>query len=149
MSEALFLAGTVVFALAGSSHLMMILYDLRRPTFFKPTDESLISVLDATGVALSTKAPLARSMWRTWIGLNFSHALAPYTRAGAHARRTIAWHADAPTARSRNDYLSLSLTHRLSPKTNVFGGLSHTRFQQRDTTTSDAKSAFAGLYHRF
>jgi uncharacterized protein (PEP-CTERM system associated) len=83
------------------------------------------------------------------VGLNFSHQLAPFTSAGAHARTTIARHLDAPTARTRNDYLALSLTHRLSPKTNVFGGLAYTRFHRRDTPTSDAKSAFAGLYHRF
>lgn len=75
MSEVLFTVGTVPFALAGGAHLAMTLYDLRHPTFFKPTDESLIGALDATGFAVSARAPLARSAWRTWVGLNLSHAL--------------------------------------------------------------------------
>jgi hypothetical protein len=74
-AEAFFLAGTVPFALLGSIHLALILRDLRRPTYFKPSDDALIARLQAVGVALMAPAPGAQSMWRAWLGANLTHGL--------------------------------------------------------------------------
>ena len=75
MAEGLFVAGTVPFALLGSAHLALTLRDLRRPTYFKPTDETLIQALEATGVAGIATRPGAQTMWRAWLGANLSHGL--------------------------------------------------------------------------
>ena len=75
MAEGLFLAGTVPFAFLGSAHLALTLRDLRRPTYFKPTDETLIQALEATGVAGIATGPGAQTMWRAWLGANLSHRL--------------------------------------------------------------------------
>lgn len=48
---------------------------MRRPTCFKPADDTLIPALEATGVALMAPAPGAQSMWRAWLGANLTHGL--------------------------------------------------------------------------
>jgi hypothetical protein len=75
VGEAFFVAGTLPFAVLGVLHLAMTLRDVRRPTFFAPTDDALVPALDASGVVVLTWAPAGRSMWRAWLGANLTHAL--------------------------------------------------------------------------
>lgn len=75
MAEGFFIAGTIPFALLGALHLVLTLRDLRRPRYFKPTDDALIPPLQATGVALMAPRPGAQPMWRAWLGANLTHGL--------------------------------------------------------------------------
>lgn len=75
MDEALFVAGTIPFLLLGVGHLALTIRDLRRPTSFAPTDESLLPALRASGVKIMQPAPGAQSMWRAWMGANLTHSL--------------------------------------------------------------------------
>jgi hypothetical protein len=48
---------------------------VRRPTYFKPTNDALIPALEATSVAVMAPAPGAHTMWRAWLGANITHGL--------------------------------------------------------------------------
>jgi hypothetical protein len=74
-ADGLFIAGTIPFALLGAVHLALTLRDVRRPTFFAPTDEGVVRTLEATGVAGMAPVPGAQSMWRAWLGANLTHAV--------------------------------------------------------------------------
>lgn len=75
VGEGFFIAGTIPFALLGSTHLVLTLRDLRHPSHFKPTDDALIPALKRTGVAVMAPAPRAQTMWRAWLGANLTHGL--------------------------------------------------------------------------
>jgi hypothetical protein len=75
MSAILFIAGTIPFALLGLVHLALTLRDLSRPTYFRPSDETLIPLLKGSGVAVLTRAPGGHTMWRAWLGANLTHSL--------------------------------------------------------------------------
>jgi len=84
-------------------------------------------------------------------GINATRQLTGTTSLGAGATRTYA-HQDEPVAaKSLNDSFNLVLSRTLSPKTDTFAGLSYTRFTSQTPTssTSQSRSVFAGLYHRF
>jgi hypothetical protein len=75
MSGILFIVGTIPFALLGLVHIALTLRDLSRPTYFKPSDETLIQQLKASGVVVLANAPGAQNMWRVWLGANLTHSL--------------------------------------------------------------------------
>jgi hypothetical protein len=75
VAEGFFIAGTIPFTLLGSTHLALTLRDLRRPRYFKPTDDALILALEASGVAAMAPAAGAQTMWRAWLGANLTHGL--------------------------------------------------------------------------
>ena len=84
-------------------------------------------------------------------GISGNRNITGTTSLGASAMRTYA-HQDVPIrTESRNDYIDVHFTRTLSPKTSTFAGLNYTRFTAEAPTssTSDARSVFAGLYHRF
>lgn len=62
MAEGFFIAGTIPFALLRSIHLALTLRDVRRPRYFKPTDDALILALEASGVAVMAPAAGAQTM---------------------------------------------------------------------------------------
>ena len=84
-------------------------------------------------------------------GVNASHQVTPFTTLGASARRTFVRQEEPTTADTRNDYLALSLTNTLSPKTTAFAGLSYSGFASSPGAAvyGNARSAFVGLNHRF
>jgi hypothetical protein len=59
----------------GLVHIALTLRDLIQPTCFKPSDETLIERLKASGVVVLASAPGAQNMWRAWLDANFTHAL--------------------------------------------------------------------------
>jgi hypothetical protein len=75
VAEGFFIAGTIPFAVLALVHLALTLRDLSKPTYFKPTDDTLIPALKATGVAVLAPVPKAHTMWRTWLGANLTHGL--------------------------------------------------------------------------
>ncbi|MHB8689770.1 MAG: LIC_13387 family protein [Solirubrobacteraceae bacterium] len=75
VAEGFFIAGTIPFAVLGSAHIGLTLRDLRHPTYFKPTDDTLILALKGTGVAVMAPVPRAHTMWRAWLGANLTHGL--------------------------------------------------------------------------
>jgi hypothetical protein len=75
MSAILFIVGTIPFALLGSVHIVLTLRDLSRPTYFRPSDETLIPLLQASSVMVLTRAPAGQTMWRAWLGANLTHGL--------------------------------------------------------------------------
>jgi uncharacterized protein (PEP-CTERM system associated) len=82
----------------------------------------------------------------------FDHKLTPVTTLSASAHRVDTRRIDPPGPKSRNDYVTLTLNHVASPKTNVFAGVSITRFDSEDSVfadNQDANSLFVGLTHRF
>ena len=80
------------------------------------------------------------------------HKLTPSSTLSASAARIDSRRIDPPGPKSRNDYVTLTLNHVASPKTNVFAGVSITRFDSEDSVfadNQDANSVFVGLTHRF
>ena len=75
MSDIVFLLGALPFAFLGIAHLALTVQDLRAPTNFTPVDAALVAQLKETKVVLTSKAPVARSMWDTWLGVNLTHSL--------------------------------------------------------------------------
>jgi uncharacterized protein (PEP-CTERM system associated) len=80
------------------------------------------------------------------------HKLTPFTTLSASANRVDSRRKDPPGPTTRNDYVTLTLNHMASPKTNAFAGVSFTRFDSEDSIFADnrdANSVFVGLTHRF
>jgi hypothetical protein len=77
-----FIAGAIVFMVAGGLHALLTLLDTVRPTFFAPIEESVRPVMEGTGMRFRRLFPgdVARpSMWRFWLGFNVSHGLGAFT----------------------------------------------------------------------
>jgi len=78
-----FIAGTIVFILAGGLHVLATLLDTVRPTFFAPIERSVKPVMEGTGIRFRRMFPggsgATPSMWRFWLGFNISHGLGAFT----------------------------------------------------------------------
>lgn len=70
----LLVAGSVYAAL-GTAHGVLTLRDLRHPRTFTPTDDKVRLAMDSTGVVVSANKPWSQTLWRTWLGINLSHAV--------------------------------------------------------------------------
>ncbi len=81
-AQAWFIAGASVFMLAGGLHALGALLDTVRPTFFAPIEDSVIPVMESTGMRFRRLFPgdgARPSMWRFWLGFNVSHGLGAFT----------------------------------------------------------------------
>jgi hypothetical protein len=81
-AQAWFIAGAIVFMLAGGLHALGALVDTVRPTFFTPLENSAKTAVEGTGIRLVRMFGVggARpSMWRMWLGIHISHGLGVFT----------------------------------------------------------------------
>ena len=86
-AQAWFIAGAIVFILAGGLHalralLLGALLDTVRPTFFAPIEDSVKGAMEGTGMRFRRPFPGdadRQSMWRFWLGFNVSHGLGAFT----------------------------------------------------------------------
>lgn len=81
-AQAWFIAGAIVFMLAGGLHALGALLDTVRPTFFAPIEDPVKAVMQSTGMRFRRPFPgdAGRpSMWRFWLGFNVSHGLGAFT----------------------------------------------------------------------
>ena len=111
----------------------------------------ITSLSGGVGSALPDAFTTGGRFTQRGFGVNASHQVTPFTTLGASARRTFVRQEEPTTADTRNDYLSLSLTKTLSPKTTAFAGLSYSGFASSPGAAvyGNARSAFVGLNHRF
>jgi hypothetical protein len=81
-AQASFIAGAIVFMVAGGLHALGALLDTVRPTFFAPVEDPVIPVMEGIGMRfrrLFPGDPARPSMWRFWLGFNVSHGLGAFT----------------------------------------------------------------------
>lgn len=81
-AQAWFIAGAIVFMLAGGLHALGALLDTVRPTFFAPIEDPVKTAMDGTCMRFRRPFPgdAGRpSMWRFWLGFNVSHGLGAFT----------------------------------------------------------------------
>ena len=77
-----FIAGAIVFMLAGGLHALGALLDTVRPTFFAPIEGPVKAAMQGTGMRFRRPFPgdaARQSMWRFWLGFNVSHGLGAFT----------------------------------------------------------------------
>ena len=72
MAGALIAAGGLVFALLGLLHGFYTWADTRTPRRLVPDARSVIDAMSSSSVRLSRGGT---TMWRAWLGFNFSHSL--------------------------------------------------------------------------
>ena len=83
-AQAWFVAGAIVFMVAGGLHVLGTLVDTLRPTYFVPIDSSVRPVVEGTGIRLRQMFPWKRhaaaspSMWRVWLGIHITHGLGAF-----------------------------------------------------------------------
>jgi hypothetical protein len=81
-AQAWFVAGAIVFMLAGGLHALGALLDTVRPTFFAPVEDHVKVQMQGTGMRFRRLFPgdeARQSMWRFWLGFNVSHGLGAFT----------------------------------------------------------------------
>jgi hypothetical protein len=71
VAQLFFIAGAAIFCLLGVIHVVLTLRDLESPRSFTPTDDRVRQAMVEARLRL---AP-ATTIWRAWIGFNFSHGL--------------------------------------------------------------------------
>jgi hypothetical protein len=64
--------GGSVFVLLGSLHALYTLLDIRRPRRLVPQDPAVALAMAASPLRLSRGGT---TMWRAWVGFNFSHSV--------------------------------------------------------------------------
>lgn len=72
MAGLLLIAGGSIFAVLGLLHAAYTLADERNPRRLAPDDPQVLRSMSASKVRLSRGAT---TMWRAWLGFNFSHSL--------------------------------------------------------------------------
>lgn len=72
MTGALITIGGLVFAILGSLHAVYTWADTRKPRRLVPDTPSVIEAMSSSSVRLSRGGT---TVWRAWIGFNFSHSL--------------------------------------------------------------------------
>lgn len=75
LSPTLLLIGGALFALMGGGHGLLTLYDVFRPRYFTPIDDSVREAMQGTGVRFSGGHA---NMWKAWLGFNLSHSLGAF-----------------------------------------------------------------------
>lgn len=66
------IAGGAVFGILGFLHALYTFLDIERPRRLVPDDPNVRAAMSATGVRLARGGT---TMWRAWVGFNFSHSL--------------------------------------------------------------------------
>lgn len=66
-----YLAGALPLVALGSLHLIYTLGDVARPRRFAPADSTLLAAMARTPLRITGET----TMWRAWLGFNFSHSL--------------------------------------------------------------------------
>ena len=84
-------------------------------------------------------------------GARADHRLTPFATLGASVTRTYTRREELAGRDARDDYVTVTLTHSVSPNTTTFAGVSITRFESEEAglANPDANSVFIGLTHRF
>ncbi|MDO8284612.1 MAG: hypothetical protein Q7T69_06385 [Rhodoferax sp.] len=72
MTSILFIIGGSLFGFLGLLHALYTYTDIARPRRLVPDNPALIEAMSASGVRL---AGGGTTMWRAWVGFNFSHSL--------------------------------------------------------------------------
>ena len=72
MTSVLFIIGGSLFALLGVLHALYTFADISRPRRLVPDNPAVIEAMSASGVRLARGGT---TMWRAWVGFNFSHSL--------------------------------------------------------------------------
>jgi hypothetical protein len=72
LSQAWLVAGGAIFAILGALHALYTFLDEKRPRRLVPDDPKVIEAMAASGVRLSRGGT---TMWRAWVGFNYSHSL--------------------------------------------------------------------------
>jgi hypothetical protein len=70
-AQLLFIIAAAIFCLLGVTHVVLTIRDLYDPRSFTPTDDTVRQAMVGARLRL---AP-ATTIWRAWIGFNFSHSL--------------------------------------------------------------------------
>jgi energy-converting hydrogenase Eha subunit C len=72
MPTVLLVFGGSLFGVLGLLHAWYTFRDIQRPRRIVPDDPAVTEAMRAAGVRLARGGT---TMWRTWVGLNFSHSL--------------------------------------------------------------------------
>ena len=72
MTSVWFIVGGSLFAILGLVHAIYTLADISRPRRLVPDDPAVIAVMSSSGLRLARGGT---TMWRAWVGFNFSHSL--------------------------------------------------------------------------
>ena len=72
MAAWLLAAGGAIYVVLGALHALYTFTDIARPRRIVPDDPALIAAMQASGVRLARGGT---TMWRAWVGFNFSHSL--------------------------------------------------------------------------
>jgi hypothetical protein len=70
-AQLLFVIGAGIFCLLGLVHVVLTIRDLHDPRSLTPTDDAVRQTMIAARLRL---AP-ATTIWRAWVGFNFSHSV--------------------------------------------------------------------------
>ena len=72
MTPILLIIGGSLFALLGLLHALYTFADISRPRRLVPDNPAVIEAMSSSGVRLARGGT---TMWRAWVGFNFSHSL--------------------------------------------------------------------------
>ena len=72
MAAASLIAGGAIYALLGFVHALYTWMDIAHPRRLVPDDRTVAEAMAGTGVRLARGGT---TMWRAWVGFNFSHSL--------------------------------------------------------------------------
>jgi hypothetical protein len=72
LSQTWLIAGGAIFAFLGALHALYTFLDEKRPRRLVPDDPKVIEAMAASNVRLSRGGT---TMWRAWVGFNYSHSL--------------------------------------------------------------------------
>ena len=72
MTELLLIVGGSVFGVLGLLHTLYTFADARRPRRLAPDDPAVLESMRSSSLRLSRGGT---TMWRAWLGFNFSHSL--------------------------------------------------------------------------
>jgi hypothetical protein len=72
MTSVWFVAGGLLFGILGLLHGLYTYADISRPRRLVPDNPAVIETMSVSGVRLARGGT---TMWRAWVGFNFSHSL--------------------------------------------------------------------------
>jgi hypothetical protein len=72
MTSGWFISGGSLFVILGLVHAVYTLADISRPRRLVPDDPAVMAAMSSSGLRLARGRT---TMWRAWVGFNFSHSL--------------------------------------------------------------------------